>query len=159
MEIHPETPPEGTPLTTLFPRADVEGMTQRLNAMGAPFGLNFQKIVRISNSRLALAAAEYAREHGRFDQFHRAVFHAYFTGGKDIGSMEVLTRTGREAGLDDGAMADALRSGKYAPRLLQMKQEAVRAGVTAVPAFIINDRETIVGAQSIETFRKALRAA
>jgi predicted DsbA family dithiol-disulfide isomerase len=47
--------------------------------MGAPFGLNFQKIVNISNSRLPLEAGEFAKEQGRFDQFHHAVFQAYFS--------------------------------------------------------------------------------
>ena len=46
-EIHPETPAEGMPLIKMFPRADVESMTRRLNSMGASFDLTFQKIVNI----------------------------------------------------------------------------------------------------------------
>ena len=94
-EIHPETPPEGMPLMKMFPRADVESMTKRLNSMGAPFGLNFRKIVNISNSRLSLEAGEFAREQGRFEQFHHAVFQAYFSQGRDIGNIDVLKQIGR----------------------------------------------------------------
>ncbi|NTW60271.1 MAG: hypothetical protein HGA43_14030 [Nitrospirae bacterium] len=99
-EIHPETPPEGMPLIKMFPRADVDGMTRRLNSMGAPFSLFFRKIVNISNSRLSLEAGEFAKEQDRFDQFHHAVFDAYFAQGKDIGDITVLEQLGKGSGLD-----------------------------------------------------------
>jgi len=35
--------------------------------------------VNISNSRLSLEAGEFAKEQGRFDKFHHAVFETYFS--------------------------------------------------------------------------------
>jgi predicted DsbA family dithiol-disulfide isomerase len=155
-EIHPETPPEGTPLSTMFPRADAESMAQRLNSMGAPFGLTFQKIVHISNSRLSLEAAEFAKDHDRFDGFHGSLFHAYFSQGRDIGNIEILASIAGEAGLDAGSLKDALKTGKYRPAIENARQEAARLGVNAAPTFIIENKDRIVGAQSLEVFREKL---
>jgi predicted DsbA family dithiol-disulfide isomerase len=157
-EIHPETPPEGMPLVKMFPRADVEGMTRRLNSMGAPFGLVFQKIVNISNSRLSLEAGEFAKDQGRFNEFHSSIFNAYFSQGKDIGSIEVLKQIGKEAGLDTDALGKALQTGTYRRAREEAKEEAARRGITAAPTFLFNEKDRIVGAQSIDVFRERLKA-
>jgi predicted DsbA family dithiol-disulfide isomerase len=157
-EIHPETPPEGTPLSTMFPRIDAKSMAQSLNNAGAPFGITFAKIVHISNSRLSLEAAEFAKEHNRFDQFHTALFQAYFSHGKDIGSVEMLASIAGDAGLDAEEMVKALQTGKYRLLIENARQEAARLGVNAAPTFIIEDKDRIVGAQSLEVFRKKLSA-
>jgi len=157
-EIHPDTPPEGMPLVKLFPRADVEGMTRRLNSMGAPFGLTFQKIVNISNSRLSLEAGEFAKDQGRFDEFHNAIFKAYFSQGTDIGNVGVLKQIGAQAGLDADALGKALKAGRYRQVLKEAKDEVVRLGITAAPTFILNGKERIVGAQSLDVFRERLKA-
>ena len=157
-EIHPDTPPEGMPLMKMFPRADVDSMTKRLNSMGTPFGLNFLKIVTISNSRLSLEAGEFAKEQGRFEQFHHSVFQAYFSQGKDIGNIEVLKKIGKDAGLDADALGKSLKTGKYRRVLEEAKGEAARLGITAVPTFIFNEKDRIVGAQSLDVFRERLKA-
>jgi predicted DsbA family dithiol-disulfide isomerase len=157
-EIHPETPPKGTPLSTMFPRIDAKSMTQRLNNAGAPFGIAFAKIVHISNSRLSLEAAEFAKEHNRFDQFHSALFQAYFSQGKDIGNIEILALVAGDAALDAGSMKAALQAGKYRPMIENARQEAARLGVNAAPTFIIENKDRIVGAQPLEVFRKKLSA-
>ncbi|MBS1192618.1 MAG: hypothetical protein H6Q97_597 [Nitrospirae bacterium] len=157
-EIHPETPPEGMPLIKMFPRADVDGMTRRLNSMGAPFDLTFQKIVNISNSRLSLEAGEFAKEQGRFDEFHHAVFETYFSQGKDIGDIVVLEQIGKGSRLDTAALRSALETGKYRKQLDKVKEGAAGLGVTAAPTFIINNADRIVGAQPIEVFRERLRS-
>ncbi len=157
-EIHPETPPEGIPLVKMFPRADVAAMTGSLNSMGAPFGLTFRKIVNIANSRMSLEAGEFAKAQGRFEQFHHAVFQAYFSHGKDIGHIEVLKQIGKEAGLDADALGTALRTGTYRRVLEEAKEDAARIGITAAPTFILNGKDRIVGAQSLEVFRERLRS-
>ncbi len=158
VEIHPETPPEGTPITERFRPEDISRMMRHLRSMGAPFGIIFADRTVLSNSRMALQAAEFARENGRFDAFHEAVFAAYFSQGLDIGNLDVLIQIARDAGLDAGAMEDALRSGKYLPKLAQAQKEAARLGVTGVPTFFIEDKKSIVGAQPLDVFRKVLRS-
>jgi predicted DsbA family dithiol-disulfide isomerase len=156
-EIHPDTPQAGMLLSTMFPQLDTQNMFRHLRDMAAPYGITFADIVHVSNSRMSLEASEFAKDQDKFDQFHSALFRAYFSQGMDIGDIEVLTQIGSEASLDGDALAQALQTGKYLPRIENMRKEAARLGVTAAPTFIIENRESIVGAQSIEVFRKKLR--
>jgi predicted DsbA family dithiol-disulfide isomerase len=156
-EIHPETPAAGLPLTTMFPQIDPEAMTRRLNEMAAPFGLAFRKIAHIANSRLALEASEFAKDHGRFAVVHRQVFDAYFTKGCDIGDSNVLMQIARDTGMDATALQQDLDAGTYRSKLEQARREAGRLQVTAAPTFLFNNKERIVGAQPIDVFRKLLK--
>ncbi len=145
-------------MTKRFQPADIERIMNHLRTMGAPFGIVFADRPFLSNSRLALQAAEFSREHGAFGPFHAALFAAYFSHGLDIGNPEVLKQIARDAGLDAEAMAHDLRSGKYLPKLEETREESARLGVTGVPTFFIGDKKSIVGAQPLETFRKVLRS-
>jgi predicted DsbA family dithiol-disulfide isomerase len=145
------------PIEQMFPKAQTDRMMKNLRTMGAPFGIIFSDITRISNSRLALQAAEFSKDQGRFEAFHDAVLHAYFAEGLDIGDREVITQLGRDAGLDVPGLERALQEGTYLPRLRQMQDEAARAGVTGVPTFVVAGKRTIVGAQPLDVFRNTLR--
>ncbi|HET7319485.1 MAG TPA: DsbA family protein [Nitrospirota bacterium] len=158
VEIHPETPPEGRPLTELYRAADIERMMKHIREMGTAFGIGFADRPFLSNSRPALQAAEFARERGPFGQFHSALFSAYFSQGLDIGDLEILAQIARDSNLDADAMLDAVRSGTYLPRLHHAQQEAARLGVTGVPTFFIGAGKSVVGAQPLDVFRKVLRS-
>jgi len=133
-------------------------MMGHLRTMGAPFGIVFVDRPILSNSRLALLAAEFAREQGSFQAFHEAVLAAYFSQGLDIGSVDVLKQIASDTGLDAAAMSAAVKSGKHLPLLEKAKEDAARYGVTGVPTFIINDNKSLVGAQPLDVFRKTLRS-
>lgn len=159
VEIHPETPPEGTAMTKRFRPEDISRIMQHLRSMGAPFGITFVDRPILSNSRMALQAAEFSREQGRFEPFHEALFAAYFSHGLDIGNLDVLKQIGQDAGLDALGMVHAVRSGKYLPKLAGAQEEAARLGITGVPTFFIGDKKSVVGAQPLDVFRKVLRTA
>jgi predicted DsbA family dithiol-disulfide isomerase len=131
-------------------------MYQDLRRSGAQYGITFGDVKLLSNSRLSLEAGEYARDHGRFHAFHEEIFRAYFTGVKDIGRIEVILEAACSAGLDTEALATALREGRYRARLREAQEESERYGVTGVPAFIVEDKYKIVGAQPLEVFREVL---
>ena len=127
--------------------------------MGAQFGITFVDRPFLSNSNLALQAAEFSREKGKFDTFHEAMFAAYFSHGLDIGNPVVLEQIGRDCGLDAEMMQKAISSGKYLSTLEETKKDAAHYGVTGVPSFFINEKKSIVGAQPIDVFRKVLSFA
>jgi predicted DsbA family dithiol-disulfide isomerase len=156
-EIHPETPPEGMLLSVRLPGIDWDGMYQNLRRSGAQYGISFGDVKLLSNSRLSLEAGEYARDHGRFDEYHEEIFRAYFTEVQDIGRMDVILDAARSAGLDAEALQSALKKGFYRDRLQAAQQESERYGVTGVPAFIIEDQYKIVGAQPMEVFRELMQ--
>jgi predicted DsbA family dithiol-disulfide isomerase len=119
--------------------------------MAAEVGLPMTTRDWVSNSRPALEAAEFAREHGLFDPFHRAVFSAYHAEGRDIGKQEVLREIATAVGLDADGMIDALDEGRYTPRVEEDLAFSREIGLTGVPAFIIGNR-AIVGAQPYNVF-------
>lgn len=145
-------------MTSRFRTEDIARMMGHLRTMGAPFGIAFVDRPILSNSHAALLAAEFSREQGKFQAFHEAVFASYFSHGFDIGDIDVLRQIASDIGLDADAMAVAVKSGKHLPMFEKAKEEAARLGVTGVPAFFIEDNKSLVGAQPLDVFRKALRS-
>jgi len=156
-EIHPETPPEGVLLAERLSHIDWDDMYRNLRTSGARYDIAFGDVTLLSNSRLSLQAGEFARDQGRFEQFHEELFRAYFTDVEDIGSITVLLERGKKAGLDPAEMRTVLEENRYLPRLEAVTAEAHACGITSAPTFIINDRYSISGAQPLDVFRGALK--
>jgi predicted DsbA family dithiol-disulfide isomerase len=127
-------------------------MYENLRQRGKELGIVFGNRTLLSNSRLALEASEYARDMGKYESFHKQLFHAYFTKAIDIGSSENLCDVAAECGLDIIDMMHALEVRRYKSRLDEAKQEGLKIKLTGVPTFIINGKHKIVGAQPIEVF-------
>ncbi len=155
-QLRPETPEEGILLTTLFPGADLTQRYESLNRAGEPYGIHFAHLERVRNSQSALEAAEYAKDVGKFHEFHERVFHAYFTELQDIGNVELLAAWAQEIGMDAGPLLDALKTGMYKERLEEAHRSAAANTITAVPTFIIEDSIKLVGAQPINVFKQKL---
>jgi predicted DsbA family dithiol-disulfide isomerase len=156
LEIHPETPQEGTLMVKRFRPEDIKRMMEHLRTMGAAFGITFADRSLLSNSRLALQAVEFARENAKFQEYHQALFTAYFSEGHDIGDLNVLRQIARDTGLDADTLVQSIESGKYLSKLVEVQNLAARRGVTGVPTFFIGMKKSIVGAQPLEVFRKVL---
>jgi len=155
-EIHPETRTEGIPLAELFPGRDMEASAEVMRRRTEEFALPYRPSERLSNSRLAIEASEFARDRGKFEEFHGAVFKSYFAEAEDIGDLAVLQRLAEKTGLDPVELAEALGSGRYAARREGVKEEAARYGFGGVPAFTFEDRHALVGAHPLEVFREVL---
>jgi predicted DsbA family dithiol-disulfide isomerase len=110
----------------------------------------------VPNSRRALVLAEYAREMGRFDDVHGRLFRAYWVEGRDIGSDEVLLTLAADAGLDRGEASARLDD----PELLRIVTEqtalALEHGAGGVPAWAIDERVLVPGAQPHDVFERVL---
>jgi predicted DsbA family dithiol-disulfide isomerase len=152
-EIHPETPLEGVLLNKRLPQIDWEEMYERLRQTGSRFGISFGQVTLLPNSRTALEASEYARDHGMHAQFHEKIFYAYFTENQDIGRMDVVLDIAALTGLDALDLRKALHAKRYFPRLQATQKQAHASGITGVPTFIIGGTYKVVGAQPIEVFR------
>jgi predicted DsbA family dithiol-disulfide isomerase len=110
----------------------------------------------IPSTRRAHQAAEWARQQGRFDAFHRAVLTRYWERGEDLHALSMLRAAAADAGLDGEALERELASGRWVAPLDAALASAHELGVTAVPTFILNDRLVIQGAQERRTFELAL---
>ncbi len=130
---------------------------QQLDARGKKMGVRFGPQPLMSNSRLAMEAGEFAKDHGRFDAYHEAVFNAFFTDCLDIGDRKVILDVARSVGLNADKLEAALEAGIYFPRLEDTTDRAKASGITSAPTFVIEGYGIVTGAQSFETFRSILR--
>jgi len=130
----------------------------RLNEAGAPYGITFAAREMVANSRLALEAAEFARDHGRYGEVHQRLFSAYFQKGLNIGELESVLQVAEEAGLDPPALREALARGTYRQRLEAVRDLGRQYQVTAIPTFIIGGTAKIVGAQPYSVFAGAVES-
>ncbi len=155
-EIHPETPAGGSDLASLgFDEATATAMRSRVLELSDEAGLELNLPSRISNSRLALQIAEFAKEKRKFKEYHEAVFRAYWQEAKDIGHREQLFSLAAQAGLDLEELESYLESGKAAGKLNQHLEEVREYGISGVPTFVIGNK-IVVGAQPYEVLKKIL---
>jgi predicted DsbA family dithiol-disulfide isomerase len=155
-ELHPEIPPEGIPREQYFGAGRAAQMDARLQTIAAEVGLTMRSRDRLINTRLALGAAEFAREVGLYGPVHRALFEAHWHQTARIEDLDEVVRTGEAAGLDGAALRQALEEGRYEPVLTRWRTEAEQVGINAIPAHIFGGRYLVMGAQPYEVFQQVL---
>jgi predicted DsbA family dithiol-disulfide isomerase len=133
---------------------DVKAMHAGLARRAEEYGLHFEGVDILANSRLAATGVEFARDAGRHLQYTRRMFTAYFSEGRNIGETETVLAVAADVGLDPEALREALAENRYGPRIVAVEEEAHRWGVTGVPTFIVNESHRIVGAQPLAVFRE-----
>jgi len=154
--LRPDTPPEGMDLPEYIQRARANGSEERLRLMANAHGMEFRSTERIYNTRLAHEATEYAREHGRGNEFHKVLFRKVYAEGQDPSHWNVLRFAADEVGLNPDEMQREVESEKYTATVADQVKWAYQIGVTGVPTYVINNRYAIVGAQPYEVFKDAL---
>jgi predicted DsbA family dithiol-disulfide isomerase len=154
----PTLDPDGEYLHTtwgqsVYPMAERRGMTLRLPPVQP-------------RSRRALEAAEFAREQGRFEEMHHALFGAFFEEGRDLDELDVLLDVGGSAGLDPEGLRAALEQGRYTDAVLRDERLAQEIGIAGVPTMLVgpaeaplNEAEVVMGAQPYERVRVAVERA
>ena len=121
------------------------------DAEGLPHAETLDKV---PNSRRALMLAELAREHDVFEELHPRLFDAYWARGRDIGDHTVLIEEGTAAGLEKSDVVEALGNQSYLERVEQETRTAIELGAGGVPAWVIDRRLLVPGAQPQEVFEK-----
>jgi predicted DsbA family dithiol-disulfide isomerase len=109
----------------------------------------------VPNSRRALEVTELARDRGLHGPVHSRLMHAYWSESADIGDEDTLLALVEEAGLDRGEAKVALDEGRYAERVTTSTREANMHGINAVPAFVLDQRLLVLGAQPHALFEQA----
>ena len=68
----------------------------------------------------------------------------------------MLIEEGTAAGLDEGDISDALGDGRYLAAIEQQTRAALELGAGGVPAWVIDQRVLVPGAQPHEVFAQVL---
>jgi predicted DsbA family dithiol-disulfide isomerase len=143
-DLHPEYPPEGVPRPP---------STGEMEARFAERGLVYDPPPVRANSLKALRLAEHARAHDLFPQLHARLMDAYWAEAQNIGNPAVLRALAADVGLDGAD--EILETDAYLDVVRASTQQAVAAGVTGVPAFVLDGRMLVLGAHPRSTFERA----
>ncbi|MEX0730018.1 MAG: DsbA family protein [Aquisalimonadaceae bacterium] len=158
VEIHPENPAAGKPLADLgYDPARWQVMMENLRRMVEEDGLPWGDRTFTTNTRQAILLAQMTSimHPEKFLPLHRAIFHAYFADGRNIGDELVLRDLAAEHGLED-VLPHAWESPQAIKVLLSHVEAAQQLGLTGVPTLVVANRP-FSGAVSMEILEQALQ--
>ena len=156
-DLHPEYPPEGIRLADLHRRygmgvGDADPLKPRFEAAG----LTYNRPEIVPNTKLALRLTELARKSGFHEQFHNRLMDAYWSEATNIGDPDELRRLAKEVGLDGEDVERVIGDPSlYLDDVQDSTRQAQSAGINAIPAFVLDRRLIVLGAQPLEVFRQA----
>jgi len=133
-------------------------MLTRLKEVARTEGLAFGDRKMTYNSRLAQELGKWAEAEGRGQEFHEAVFAAYFADGQNIALPAVLAAAARSAGLPADEALEVVKTRRFKEAVDRDWLRSRQIGVTAVPTFMI-DETRLVGAQPYKVLEKFVAEA
>ncbi len=165
-QLDPGAPAPGVPLREHMARrygSGVDRMLDSVTAAGRSEGITFAWDQALSaNTHTAHRLLQWtAREHGADAQRALAdrLFALHFTEGGDVSSIDALVASAAAVGIDAASARAHLESGDGVPELDAAFDHARRLGIQGVPAFIIDGRFVVQGAQPVSAFVQALEQA
>ncbi len=131
---------------------------ERIVALGTELGIDFRfdENSRIYNTFGAHRLLAWAGEQGKQTALKFALFGAYFTDQANVADSDVLIATAASVGLDAEEAASILAGDRYADQVEAEQAYWRDQNVTGVPAFIVNGKYMIPGAQDADTFVQVL---
>jgi predicted DsbA family dithiol-disulfide isomerase len=154
-DLHPEYPPEGLPREQLLARYG-PGMTERVREFFAARGLDYNPHPDVvPNSMRAQQLTELARDLGRHEAVHDRIMDAYWSEAQNIGDPDVLRLLAAELELPPEDVEEVLTTERYRERITESTRQAASVGANAVPAFVLDRRLLVLGAQPEDVFVQA----
>lgn len=153
-QLNPDMPNEG--LDRKVYRSRKFGSWERSLALDAQvedaarqdgLAMNHELMARTPNTLASHVLIHLAEEQGVQDAVVEAVFRAYFTEGRDIGSLEVLAQIGRQAGVRRADLEQALADPVLRAAVAGEADRVSRDGVASVPTFFLDGALLFSGAQ------------
>ena len=158
-ELHPEIPQNGYDKKLYLQQkfGDLSGRQspyKQIEEIGDSLGFefNFSKTERIPNTFNAHRLLWKAKKEGLQTELSEALFKAYFTDGRDVGSVEVLSDIANEIGMDKEKIKKFLISKEGGQETADEEMSFIEKSIGAVPTYFINNKYIIQGGQEPETF-------
>lgn len=157
-QLNPAMPASGMDfdryLETKFgSRESMEPVIQQLTRLGRAEGIEFRfdLMKRVPNSLNAHCLMALAEEQKcNMSALAEDLYRAFFTEGRDIGQRSVLAAIASRHGIDEKLLATALDNGTIRKGVIAAETKARESGVQGVPAYLVNRRVFVVGAQTPE---------
>ena len=163
-ELHPEIPTEGFNKEEYYKIkfGNSNGSRDRFNHIteeGRKAGLefNFDKSKNLPNTFLAHRLLWFSRSKGVQDVIAEALFYAYFTEGRDIGSIHELISVASENGLQKSEIEDFFKTNVGSDEILREELRAREMKIFSVPTYIFNKKYLLVGGQEADTFKAYMK--
>lgn len=167
-ELNPQMAPEGEDVgehltkkygSTAEQQAQIR---ETIRERGAAVGFAFNKdgrgrIWNTFNAHRLLCWAEAEGGPGQQLALKRALMEAHHGRAESPADPEVLLACVLQAGLDVDRAQQVLGGDEFADEVRAREQFFTRAGISSVPAVIVNERHLISGGQPAEVFEQALR--
>jgi predicted DsbA family dithiol-disulfide isomerase len=155
-ELHPEIPVGGISLEERWGAryGEASAMYSRIEQECEKAGLPFRRPARVPNTRRALATAEWVRRHqpAAFEAVDRSLFEAHFVDNRPLDDADVLDELLLTAGADAAVARRAVDDGAMHQALREAMEAAIDANVTRTPAWLLDGRLLIPGAQPRDLF-------
>jgi predicted DsbA family dithiol-disulfide isomerase len=132
----------------------------RIVERGATEGFTFGERTHVWNTFDAHRLLFWAGTEGETGsqlKLKRALLTAYHGEGRNISERDVLIELATAAGLPAERAREVLESGEFAAQVREAERFWQEAGITGVPAVVINRKHLISGGQPAAVFERALR--
>jgi predicted DsbA family dithiol-disulfide isomerase len=145
-ELHPEIPREGVEVR---PGGRLDRVFQLIGDECSTVGIPFVAPTRNHNSRLALETTEVVRSRwpDSYDRLDQLLADAYWVEGLDVSSWTAVAELVDRSGAPADDVWELVADGAGGTALRQSMADARELGVTATPAWWVNDALLIPGAQ------------
>ena len=162
-QLQPHLPPTGLPWRAFVEQkfggweraqAGFRHVAAAAEADGIVF--DFEHVASAANTTDAHRLILFAREHDREWEAAEALFHAYFTEGRNLNVLDDLLAAAVAAGLDAQQTKAYLASDAGRREVLESQETARELGITGVPCTVFDNRFALSGAQPVEVFVQAL---
>ncbi len=168
-QLDPSAPPGGSvPAREAYARKfggyeRADQIIDHVTRIAADSGLDFRmdRAIR-ANTMLAHRALHFVlTEIGSTAQaaLKEELLRSYFTNGENVGDIDVVLSCVERAGLDVDSLRDWLESDSGVTEVAADIEAAQMRDITGVPAFVIDDRFLIPGAQEVDVFEQLLTRA
>jgi predicted DsbA family dithiol-disulfide isomerase len=156
-DLHPEYPPEGVSRAERLRRYP-PGAQDSVRAMIVESGLpEPNPPAVIPNTMPALALTAYAgAQQGGAKPLHDELFRRYWVDGEDVSQEAVLLEAADAVGLDRAEAGEAIGAPFWAEVVRGETTQVQAMGAGGVPAWVVDGRVLIPGAQPHELFERVL---
>ena len=155
-ELHPEIPAEGDTAPPIRrTRETTDWLRRELGEAELPVAAR----TTWSNSRRALALSTWAEDRPEWPGLHRAIYHAYFVGGVDLGNPEALIAIAIAAGLPAEETARSVADGEGLERVAESRERALDLGIGATPGWHLESGVVFTGVHKREVYDRVIARA
>lgn len=163
-ELNPQMPEGGENLRAHLAKKygttleDSIAARKRITDFGAEHGFtfNYYDEQRMYNTFKAHQLIHWAKTQGKETEMKLQLFAEFFSNQQAVDQIDVLVKAAEAVGLDGAEAREVLQDGRYADAVREAEQLWLSRGIQGVPAFVINERYLISGAQPPEMFAKQL---